>query len=254
MRHRFLQGVVIIAIVGAIASIVWLVRNPGERTVPSDPARGSLTSGVRPPAAVAVAAPTPRAPAHPAAPAAPAAKVPQAGGPPGDMTPPQLSREEVDAMGAAWSAVDMEEVRKAMPDNLYWKLSAPTQDPQVIEEREAERSRWNVEYGKILSGTASEEEIRTYYDNRARLSGDYIEFASYLVDHYEGTLSERDIGLLKLAIRLHRARLEELPRKIEEAFERKRQQDAAREAWLADQAIFGNANPDAAPADEPGGE
>jgi hypothetical protein len=157
-------------------------------------------------------------------------------------------------MGAAWSAVDMEEVRKAMPDNLYWKLSAPTKDPQVIEEREAERSRWNAEYGKVLSGTGTEKEIRAYYDLRAKISGDYIEFASYLVDHYEGTLSERDVGLLKLAIRLHRARLEELPRKIEEAFERKHKQDAAREAWLADQAIFGNANPDAAPADEPDGE
>lgn len=157
-------------------------------------------------------------------------------------------------MGAAWAAVDMEEVRKAMPDNLYWNLASPTKDPAVLEERDAERARWNVEYGKMLSGTGTEEEIRTFYDYRARLSGDYIEFATYLVDHYGSILSERDINLLKLVIRLHRARLEEIPRKIEVALERKRAQDAARAAWLADQKIFGAPNPDAAPADEPSSE
>jgi hypothetical protein len=151
-------------------------------------------------------------------------------------------------MGAAWSAVDLEEVRKVMPDNLYWKLSVPTQDPDVLEERDAERAGWNVEYGKILSGTASEEEIRAFYDQRARLSGDYIEFATYLLDHHGENLPEKDVGLLKLAVRLHRARLEEIPRKIEEAVERKWKQDAAREAWLADQATFGAANSDPAPA------
>lgn len=161
------------------------------------------------------------------------------------MTPVELSPEQIDAMGAAWSQVDMEEVRKAIPENLYWKLSSPTKDPQVLDERDAERKRWNVEYGKILSGTGTEEDIRAYYDFRAKLSGDYIEFSTYLIDHYEGVLSERDIGLLKLAVRLHRARLEEIPRKIEEAFERKRKQDAAREAWLADQQIFGEPEPDA---------
>jgi hypothetical protein len=138
----------------------------------------------------------------------------------------------------SWEEVDLEAVRAAMPDNLYWKLSAPTQDPRLIEERAAERARWNVEYGKILSGTASEEEIRAYFDHRARLSGDYVEFVTHVLDHYEETLPERDVGLLKLARRLHQARLEEIPRKVEEALERKREQDAAREAWRRDQALF----------------
>jgi hypothetical protein len=147
--------------------------------------------------------------------------------------------------------VDLDEARKALPDNLYWKLSAPTNDPQLQEWRDAERARWNVEYGKILSGTATEEEIRAYYDQRARLSGDYVEFATYVLDHYGDTLPERDTGLLKLARRLHLARLEEIPRKVEEALQRKQAQDAARAAWLADQAQFGgdadSGDPAAAP-------
>ncbi len=155
---------------------------------------------------------------------------------PSAATSPDLDGDEMAA--AAWAAVDMDEVRKAMPDNFYWKLSAPSKDPQVLEERDAERARWNVEWGKILSGTASEEEIRAFYDQRARLSGDYIEFTSYLLDHYREKLPERDIGLLELARRMHNSRLEEIPRKYEEALERKRQQDAAREAWLAGEEDF----------------
>ena len=41
-----------------------------------------------------------------------------------------------------------------------------------------------------------------------------------------------------LARRMHLSRLEEVPRKVEEAFARKRQQDEARAAWLADEAEF----------------
>lgn len=141
-------------------------------------------------------------------------------------------------MTKGWDNVDMEEVRAAMPDNLYWKLSLPTEDPNVIEERAAERARWNVEYGKVLSGTGSDEEIRAYFDRQARLFGDYIEFTTYLLDHYREQIPERDIGLLELARRLNQARLEEIPRKVEEALERKRQQDEARRAWLAEEAEF----------------
>jgi hypothetical protein len=146
-------------------------------------------------------------------------------------------------MNGTWEGVDLAKVREAMPDNLYWKLSEPTKDERIIEEREAERDRWNVEYGKILSGNASEDEIRAYYDRRSQLSGDYIEFATYLLDHYGDTLPERDVGMLTLARRLNQARLEEIPRKLEEAFERKRQQDEARAAWLADQAAFEGGQP-----------
>jgi hypothetical protein len=141
-------------------------------------------------------------------------------------------------MGGTWESVDMNAVRAALPDNLYWQNSAPTTDEQIIEERERERARWNIEYGKVLSGTGTDEEIRAYYDYKSRQSADSIEFATYLLDHHGDALPDRDVMLLKLARRLHQARLEEVPRKLEEAFERKRAQDAARAAWLADQAAF----------------
>ena len=163
-------------------------------------------------------------------------------GPDGSLDQSPAMTEAMD-VAAGWEQVDMEEVRRAMPDNLYWGLSMPSQDPNTIEHRAAERTRWNVEYGKILSGTGSEEEIRAYYDRQARLFGDYIEFTSYLLDHYREQLAERDVGLLELAKRLNLARIEELPRKVEEAMARKRQQDEARRAWRADQESFGAADP-----------
>jgi hypothetical protein len=46
------------------------------------------------------------------------------------------------------------------------------------------------------------------------------------------------VSLLKLARRMHQARLEEIPRRVEEAFQRKREQDAARDAWKKEQAEF----------------
>ena len=141
-------------------------------------------------------------------------------------------------MPGSWEGVDLDEVRKALPDNLYWQLAAPTQDPKLLEWRDAEHDRWNVEYGKVLSGTGTEDEVRAYYDHRARVSGDYVEFATYLLDHYGGQLPEQDVGLLKLARQLHLARLEEIPRKVEEALDHQRAQAAARAAWLADQAQF----------------
>jgi hypothetical protein len=153
----------------------------------------------------------------------------------GEEMAPEYENQD---MSRTWEIVDWDRVRAAMPDNLYWKLARPTTDPAVIEEREAERKRWNVEYGKVLSGTGTEEEVRAYYDLRAKLSTDYIEFTTHLLDHYREQLPERDIGLIELARRLHYARLEEIPRRIEEALARKREQDEARRAWLAGEAEF----------------
>ena len=72
----------------------------------------------------------------------------------------------------AWESVDMEAIRAALPDNTYWKMAVPTKDPAVLAEREKERQRWNVEYGKVLSNTATDEEIDAYYAERQRLSED----------------------------------------------------------------------------------
>ena len=137
-----------------------------------------------------------------------------------------------------WASVDLEAVRAAMPDNIYWKMSSPTRDPEVLREREEERARWNVEYGKVLSNTATEEEILAYYGQRERLSSDYVQFATHLLKNYGKNLGQQDIGLLKVALELHLALLEEIPRQIAQATERSRAHAAAREAWLADQAAF----------------
>ena len=139
---------------------------------------------------------------------------------------------------AGWDAVDLQAVRAAMPDNIYWAMSAPTDNPAVLQEREAERKRWNTEYGKVLSNTATPEEIDAYYAHRQRLSNDYIEFGVYLLEHYGEDLPRQDVALLKVAIELHVARLEEIPRQIAEAHERAMAHDAARRAWLEGQKDF----------------
>jgi hypothetical protein len=142
-----------------------------------------------------------------------------------------------------WAAVDLDAVRAAMPDNIYWEMSAPTQDPEVLRRREEERARWNTAYGKVLSNTATEEEIHAYYDHRDRLASDYIEFITHVLENYGESLSLRDIGLLKVAAELNLARLEEIPRQVAEALERRKAHEAAREAWLRDQAAFAGQTP-----------
>jgi hypothetical protein len=168
------------------------------------------------------------------------------GGVAGDVSGDELGG---DAIEAAWAHVDLDEVRRAMPDNLYWTMGVPTKDEAEIERRERERERWNEQYGKVLSGTGTEEEIRAYYDQRARLSGDYVEFTTYLLDHYGDVLTARDVSLLQLARRLHLARLEEIPRSLEQALLRKSQQDEARARWQADERAF-NADDTASPPDD----
>ena len=150
-----------------------------------------------------------------------------------------------------WSQVDLEEVRRAMPDNLYWELGAPTTDPAVILEREQERARWNEEFGQVLSGNASEATMHDYFAQRHRLSSDYVEFASHLLDHYGDVLPARDKGLLEFSVTMHQARLQQMPRRLVEALERKDKQDRLREAWLADEAAFEQALPDSDQSDTP---
>lgn len=139
---------------------------------------------------------------------------------------------------AAWASVDMEAIRAALPDNLYWKMAVPTKDPEVLRKREEERQRWNVEYGKVLSNTATDEEIDAYYAQRQRLSEDYLAFIVYLLTNYGYQLPLQDVAALKLAAEMHNARLEEIPRQTTEAHERHAAHDAARRAWLEQQKAF----------------
>jgi hypothetical protein len=172
------------------------------------------------------------------APADPVAAAPDPAPAPG-MPPPEAPPVvDPENLTGTWARVDLEKVRSALPDNVYWESGIPTDDARVLEQREAERARWNDEFGKVQSGTATEAEIEAYFDHRHRVSSDYVEFSKYLLEHYRSELPERDVALLELAQRMHLARLVELPRKLEEAHERRRQQDAAREAWLESEAEF----------------
>ena len=157
---------------------------------------------------------------------------------PGDPTKTP-DPDALEAPDTPWAAVDLGRIREAMPDNLFWKMAMPTRDPEVLRAREEERARWNVEYGKVLSNTATAEEIDAFYAHRQKLSSDYVEFATFLLAEYGDKLPQRDVGLLKVAVEMNLARLQEIPRQIEEANQRRMKHDAARRAWLEQQRIFG---------------
>lgn len=150
---------------------------------------------------------------------------------------------------ASFASIDLEAAREALPDNLYWETAAPTQDPRLLGDRERAKTRWNDQYGKMLSGTGTEQEIKEFFDYRMHLSSDYVRFVDWVIEHQGDGLSEQDLTLLHVAKRLHLARLEEVPRRMQEAFDRRTKQDAAREAWLAEQreleAEVGEPPPDA---------
>lgn len=130
--------------------------------------------------------------------------------------------------------VDLAKLRERLPDNLYWELGVPTKDPAVLQKRAEEERRWNGLFGKVQSNTATEQEIRQYYEHRRAVSEDFIEFASLVLQEYGPQLPEQERGLYELSIRMHRTRLEEIPRQTEEALARKRDQDQRRENWRGD--------------------
>ena len=127
--------------------------------------------------------------------------------------------------------VNLDRLRAEIPHNRYWVDSVPTTDPVVLERRETEAAGWNVLHGKVLSGTASTEEIGAWVDHRRKVSEDAIEFAQRVLAENGAQLPERDRGLLELAIDMHRTRLAELPRQESEARARKEEQDRRRAEW-----------------------
>ena len=152
----------------------------------------------------------------------------------------------------AWSRVDLEALREELPNNRYFELAVPTDDPEILAQRRETKERWNRELGKVMANTATEAEVRAYYAERQEISSDYVIFTTTLLDRYRDVLPEQDVGLLELARTLHRARLEELPRRLAEAIERRDAHEIVREQWLADQAAFGD-EPEGDPGDPDGG-
>ncbi len=130
--------------------------------------------------------------------------------------------------------VNLAKLREQLPGNLYWEEGVPTQDPEVLRRRTDTARKWNALFGKVQSGTATEEEIHQYYDYRRQLSEDYVAFASLVLQQHGAQLPEQEQGLYELSIRMHRTRLEELPRQVDEALARKKLQDERREAWRRD--------------------
>jgi hypothetical protein len=131
--------------------------------------------------------------------------------------------------------VDLARLREMIPDNLYWRFDAPTQDAQILQARAEEKQRWNVLFGKVQSGTATEEEVQQYYAHRRQLSEDYIEFAKLVIGEYGAQLPEQERGMYELGIRMHNTRLAEIPRQIDQALARKALQDQRREEWRRSQ-------------------
>ena len=184
-------GLALIALVAAMA-FLW-----HATTDSSAPAKGTVVAAQRPEPAPSPSA-TRTDPALPALPATPA-----------------------EATNSAYP-VDLDELRRRLPDNLYWTLGAPTQDEAVLRRRSEHDRLSNELYGKVQSNTASEEEIGRYYDDRRRVSEDYIEFAERVLADYGSQLPEEHRGMYELSIKLHRGRLAQIPRDRDDALARLR--------------------------------
>ena len=119
--------------------------------------------------------------------------------------------DELPTDGESAYPVDLEAMRRRMPENRYWTLDAPTTDAAVLRMREERKKADNALLGKILLTTATEQEIDEYYAERQRVSEDYMKFAAQVLADHRDQLPERDIGLYELTIRLHRGRLDQNP-------------------------------------------
>lgn len=140
--------------------------------------------------------------------------------------------------GLVWGEIDLREAQAVMPDNLYWKEGAPTKDPAVLEAREQEKKKRNEEYGRVLAGDANAEEVDAYYDYRERLSSDYLEFSEWMKNRYGEKISDEFLGMLELSIKLHKARLAQIPQDREDALARSREREKIREDWRREQEEF----------------
>ncbi len=208
--------VVVVLVVGTMA-----LRAASRGAADASPAPvGRGAPAARPAAATLVTPP----PARTAGPAAPTPVIAAPG-----TTVPAIPAPMVDE----GYPVDLARIRAQLPHNGYWTDSAPTDDPEVLRRREADSAGWNVLYGKVLSGTATDGEIRAYFDHRRQVSEDAIEVAELILADHGSELPERDRGLLELAVDMHRTRLSELPRQESEARDRKAEQDRRRAAWQA---------------------
>lgn len=145
--------------------------------------------------------------------------------------------------GLVYGEIDLREAKALMPDNLYWKLGSPTKDEKILAEREEEKKRRNEEYGRVLAGDASEDEVRAYYDYRRKLSEDYLEFSEFMARRYANHPRDEFVGMLELAVKMHADRLKQIPLELDDALERARERERIREDWRRQQEEFGEPYP-----------
>lgn len=141
--------------------------------------------------------------------------------------------------GLVYGDIDLREAKTLMPDNIYWQQGAPTKDPDELARREAEKKKRNEEYGRVLAGDASEDEVRAYYDYKKRVSEDYLEFAEFMARRYRSSDHKEMVGLLDMATKMHAEKLSQLPAELEDSLARAREREKVREDWRRQQEEFG---------------
>jgi hypothetical protein len=142
--------------------------------------------------------------------------------------------------GLVYGDIDLREAKALMPDNIYWQQGAPTKDPEELARREAEKKKRNEEYGRVLAGDASEEEVQAYYDYKKRVSEDYLEFSEFMARRYKSTDHKEMVGLLDMAMKMHAEKLNQLPAELEDALARAREREKLREDWRRQKEEFGD--------------
>jgi len=133
-------------------------------------------------------------------------------------------RDDVLQSAAAGSAarypVDLDVLRRELPNNRYWEDGAPTSDPEVAKARAARAEAGNARLGRIQANEAPPEEIRAYYADRRALSRDYLALAEHVLATRGAALPERDRGMFELSVQLHRDRLRQIDRDESDALGR----------------------------------
>ncbi|MEO1171484.1 MAG: hypothetical protein AAFX94_05445, partial [Myxococcota bacterium] len=110
-------------------------------------------------------------------------------------------------------------------------LGAPTEDADTLERRKRWKEHNATLKGRIVSGTASDEQIEEYFLRREQMSQDFVAFATRVLEEYGEALPEEELGLYGLSVRMHTTRLEGLPAEKERAYARKALQDERRREW-----------------------
>lgn len=137
-----------------------------------------------------------------------------------------------------WAQVDLDELKQAMPDNLYWQFAVPTKDESILEFRKEQKDYWKKQYARVLSNQADEDEIRDYYAHQEAISSDYVVFITALLNKYSSILPEEAYKLQTLARNMHLSRLEEIPLRLTQSLNSQKAFTKNRNNWLADKEAY----------------